>query len=68
MDENYFPCENIKLHLLSFTTTGRQPPLDHCWSLSSAKGIFENVQNIPENLIRLPNTLKYTCLEKLFQR
>ena len=30
------------------------------------KGFFENEQNILGNSIRLPNTLKNTCLRKLF--
>ena len=58
-------------------TVGYPPPLSDCLPPSldhrqlpplppSIKGIFENIQNIPENLIYLSNTLKNTYLGKLF--
>ena len=44
------------------------PLQDDAKPLLFAKGIFGNIQNIFGNLIHLWNTVKNTCLKKLFSR
>ena len=53
----FFSRKKTKLPLLSPTTTHRRLPLAAS-RVPSAKGIFENVQNIFGNSIYLPNALK----------